>query len=328
MLLWKQRFRSRSHTANCRSRNAISIHFCIFFSVTSKAAVSHHYEKVERLRWDTSLKSPTIYSQNVHESNHHYRTILTMATNTYWNDSIKLNNIGVQKLIRGQTTEALGCFQKASQLNEEASYDLPIDGYGTYAGEWISLSLSLNHPPTISAGKTTHTLQPLQTSALAIGDRILVVPNNASSSYNDIEGHRSAVCVSRIDWIVDFNLATALQLYAMASSKCDPASSRGCLQKSFEIYRQVADDILEWNDYATTIDLAMFLMAIYRNQGEICGHLGEQKMEFLCRLRLDRIRQSCCAHSGVNRQLQVSENTAAVPPPLPLSCKDNCAPVA
>lgn len=238
----------------------------------------------------------------------------TMQTIDFWNHSIALNNQGVQSLLTGQLEEAVEFFREASEFNDEAAYESPVEGYGVYASQWISVSHLLEQI-TARSTRSAPCLAQISSSVLAIGNRL---PKD--SFISDME-RRSKVCVTRLDWIIEFNLATALQLCAMASSNSNDSISEinDYLQESFDLYGEVAQDVLEWNNFSVTLDTAMFLMAVYGNQGAICAHLGHSKMEVLYRLRVDRIRHSC-AHSI---QLQSQRHQMSLFPGT-----DHCAPVA
>ena len=198
----------------------------------------------------------------------------------YWNKSIKLNNLGVQNLQQGQLGRAIACFRKASDWNAEASYDSPMDGYGIYASQWITLPHSILNQISGSSANPP--------SVLAIGN---IVPKG--SYIHDTE-RQSRVFVTRIDWIIEFNLATALRLCGLVVNTTSHSSSpRDLLQESFTLYEEVAQDLLEWNNYTATMDVAIFLMAIYNHQASICGKWGDRKLALLYRRRLDRIRQFC-----------------------------------
>ncbi|CAJ1966033.1 unnamed protein product [Cylindrotheca closterium] len=228
-----------------------------------------------------------------------------MLNMDYWNDSIKLNNLGVESLQQGQLDRAAECFRKASELNAEASYDSPLEGYGVYSSQWITLAHMPLHQMAVGSISAT------PPCVLAIGDK---VPKD--SCVHDSE-RQSNVFVTRLDWIIEFNLATTLQLYSTH------AALSGCcsllLRESFQLYGEVAQDLLEWNNYSATMDLAMFLMTIYSHQASICAQWGERKLALLYRRRLDRIRH-CCAHT-TQAESQRQQITLAL-------CESQCAPCA
>lgn len=225
----------------------------------------------------------------------------------YWNQSIELNNHGVQSLLQGQLEKAIECFREASEFNAEASYESAVDGFGVYASQWIALSDILNQIAGSDANVSCLISSP--PSAIAIGHK---VPGD--SFVHDVE-RQSKFFVTRLDWIIEFNLATALQLCGVV----DNNYSSDCLEESFDLYGEVAQDVLEWNNYSATIDVALFLLAIYTNQASICAQRGEHKLELLYRIRVDRIRQ-CYAHS-----IQTESQRQRI---MLASSQGQCAPVA
>ncbi|CAJ1966032.1 unnamed protein product [Cylindrotheca closterium] len=234
------------------------------------------------------------------------------TTKDDWNESMRLNNLGVQYLLQGILKKACQCFREAAEYNEKASYESSIDEFGVYANEWVSLSQAIN---------IMHE-EPFRPSVLSIGHKI-----QEDTFFSDTD-RRKYVFTSRLDWIIDFNLATALQLCGILLH--DGSS----LTQAYKLYDEMSTDVIEWNDYSVSVDMAMFLMTIYQNQRIICKLYQNEQLAVVLFLRIRHIQQSfngmmvrpdCIVIDlngvGSSLQQQISLST--------LLCKDDhCAPVA
>ncbi|KAL3943499.1 MAG: hypothetical protein SGBAC_002424 [Bacillariaceae sp.] len=230
-----------------------------------------------------------------------------MATQDYWNESIRLNNVGVQYLLQGLLSEAVQCFREAAEYNEAASYEQSsVHGFGVYANQWISLSHTLKAIHQHN-GQRIAAMKLLQPAVLSIGKM------TKEDDFVSETERRKAVFTSRLDWIIDFNLATSLQLYGILHGSADSGSD--CLRKAYEMYDEMSKDVIEWNNYTASVDMAMLLMAICQNQSFICDLCQKDQLVVLFMLRIRHIQQFL-GDMPLDQETSIS------------LCKGHCAPVA
>ena len=208
----------------------------------------------------------------------------------YWIESIRLNNLGVRYLQQGMLQQAEECFREASEYCEEASYESSVDGFGMYPNHWVSLSEAF---PSVAAytDSCETVMKPLHPAALSIGEQS--IPKD--TFVPDTE-RRRAVLTSRLDWIIDFNLATTLQLCGLVGNGSTPSpdssSQMKYLREAFSIFSALAEDTAEWSNYAASVDIAIFLAMMFQNQRIICMYLGKGQHASVFFMRIRHIQQA------------------------------------
>eukprot|EP00980_Cylindrotheca_fusiformis_P003222 scaffold733_cov97-Cylindrotheca_fusiformis.AAC.5 len=202
----------------------------------------------------------------------------TMERKDEAGDSILWNNVGVEHLRHGRLDEAYAVLSLAAKLNQEESYDTNVEDCGLYCNQWLNISHvtdAVNAATSLYRRESDVTLNPFP-FCLQIGKR---EDDDMETSVPD-KLRDQAVFTSRLDWIIEYNLALVAQLL---ETICGGVQ---LLNEAHNLYDQIGKDILEWHDYSATLDMALLLIAIYNNQGCIYQHMGVNE---IARFYMDRV---------------------------------------
>jgi hypothetical protein len=239
---------------------------------------------------------------------------MTMALLKYpSSDSTRLNNVGVDHLMHGRLDEAYAVLSLASKLNQEESYDsIAFEECGVYCNRWLSLSHVIDAIEVATCQEGKETRLNIFPCCLSIEKREQEGKDEACIP-DELRNH--AVYTSRLDWIIEYNLALVAQLLGVIYGGIP------ILAEAHHLYEQIGRDILEWYDYSATLDMALLLIAIYNNQGCIYHHMG---IDDLASFYIDRVSTiySGCANLGANPLCRTFVQNSLVFP------KYECAPAA
>lgn len=259
-------------------------------------------------------------TNKIEKNKHNQMSRRTMLrTKQIPSDSIQLNNAGIDHLRHGRLDEAYAVLSLASKLNQEESYDASVDESGLYCNQWISVSHVIDAVESATTLSSSSCRQEKQKQArLNMFPCCLRIDQREQSN---MEGRISdqrrdeAVFTSRLDWIIEYNLALVSQLLGIVFGGVY------FLNEAHNLYDQIGRDMLEWHDYSATLDIALLLIAIYNNEGCIYHQMG---INDLASFYIDRVSviYTGCSNLAANPLCRTFERNC------PTFWRRDCAPAA
>lgn len=222
-------------------------------------------------------------------------------------DSTELNNLGIDHLRHGRLDEAFSVLSLAAILNENESYDSLIEDCPIYCNQWQNIAHVIQ---AVEAATVSSFPQDVKLSIFPCCLTIQKPCTIVSDKCRD-----QVVFTSRLDWIIEYNLALVAQLLGTLHGDVK------LLEQAHNLYDQLGKDILEWHDYSTTVDIALLLIAIYNNEGCIYHVMG---VNDLACFYMDRVSviYSGCANLEANPICRTFEDNC------PAMRTHDCAPAA
>eukprot|EP00980_Cylindrotheca_fusiformis_P003221 scaffold733_cov97-Cylindrotheca_fusiformis.AAC.4 len=202
-------------------------------------------------------------------------------------DSTRMNNMGIEHLQQGRLHEAYTVLSLASTLNQEEAYDSPFEDSVLYRNQWVDVSHIIDAVVAAASSLSSQNQPGIKLATYPCCLRIEKQEPIRKESHLPDKLREQSVFTSRLDWIIEFNLALVCHILGTLHCNVD------LFKEAHRLYDQVGKDMLEWHDYSATLDIALLLIAAYNNQACIYHRMGADEIASFYMDRVSSIYLDC-----------------------------------